>query len=134
VFARAGRQNAVPSRGLPSFEHGLFTGLQSTSGMRSIHPAKGGTPPRNPGFAPSRPAMKKCRPWAFFRAMEATRQGLPQITALLAQFGAVKSVTFKRVSPGGADIYVVTFEHGSMDWRLMMLSDEKIASIGARPL
>jgi hypothetical protein len=65
---------------------------------------------------------------------EATRQGLPQITALLAQFGAVKSVTFKGVSPGGADIYVVTFEHGSMDWRLMMLSDEKIASIGARPL
>ena len=33
------------------------------------------------------------------------------------KLGAVVSVTFKGVGPGGADIYQVTFEHGSTEWR-----------------
>ena len=57
-----------------------------------------------------------------------TRQQLPQLTAMISQFGSVKSVTFKGVGPGGADIYEVNFENGSTEWRLLMQSDEKVAS------
>lgn len=64
----------------------------------------------------------------------ATRQGLPQLTATIARFGAVKSVTFKGVGPGGADIYEVNFENGSTEWKILMQSDEKIATVGFRPL
>jgi CubicO group peptidase (beta-lactamase class C family) len=62
-----------------------------------------------------------------------TRQQLPQLQATIAQLGAVTSVTFKGVGPGGADIYEVKFEHGSTEWRILMQSDEKVASIGFRP-
>jgi D-alanyl-D-alanine-carboxypeptidase/D-alanyl-D-alanine-endopeptidase len=65
---------------------------------------------------------------------DATRQQLPQIKALLADLGAIQSVTFKGVGPGGADIYEVKFEHGSTEWRIMLESDGKIASVGFRRL
>jgi hypothetical protein len=61
-----------------------------------------------------------------------TRQQVPQLKAMIAQFGAVKSVAFKGVGPGGADIYEVNFENGSTEWRLLMQSDEKIASVRLR--
>jgi CubicO group peptidase (beta-lactamase class C family) len=61
-----------------------------------------------------------------------TRQQLPQLTATITQLGAVVSVTFKGVGPGGADIYDVKFEHGSTEWRLMMQSDLKVAMVGFR--
>jgi len=61
-----------------------------------------------------------------------TRQQLPQIKASISQLGAVESVTFKGVGPGGADIYEVKFEHGSTEWRIMLESDGKIASVGFR--
>jgi hypothetical protein len=61
-----------------------------------------------------------------------TRQQLPQLKASINELGAVKSVTFKGVGPGGADIYEVTFEHGSTEWRIMLDSDGKIASVGFR--
>lgn len=63
-----------------------------------------------------------------------TRQQLPQLQATINQLGAVQSVTFKGVGPGGADIYEVKFEHGSTEWRIMMQSDSKVASVGFRPL
>lgn len=62
-----------------------------------------------------------------------TRQQLPQLQATINQLGAVQSVTFKGVGPGGADIYEVKFEHGSTEWRIMMMSDSKVASVGFRP-
>jgi hypothetical protein len=62
-----------------------------------------------------------------------TRQQLPQLKATITQLGAVESVTFKGVGPGGADIYQVKFEHGSTEWRILMQSDEKVASVGFRP-
>jgi len=59
----------------------------------------------------------------------ATREQLPQLKASLTQLGAVESVTFKGVGPGGADIYEVKFEHGSTEWRIMMEPDGKIGSL-----
>ncbi len=62
----------------------------------------------------------------------ATRQQLPQLKPTLTKLGALQSVTFKGVASGGADIYEVKFEHGSTEWRILMQSDEKIASAGFR--
>jgi len=62
----------------------------------------------------------------------ATRQQLPQLKAMMTQFGAVKSVIFKGVGPGGADIYEVNFEHASTEWRIMMQSDVKVANVWFR--
>jgi len=63
-----------------------------------------------------------------------TRQQLPQIKALITQSGAVESVTFKGVGPGGLDIYEVKFEHGSSEWRIMLQTDGKVTALGLRPL
>jgi hypothetical protein len=60
------------------------------------------------------------------------RQQLPQLKASINELGAVESVTFKGVGPGGADIYEVKLEHGSTEWRIMLDSDGKIASVGFR--
>jgi CubicO group peptidase (beta-lactamase class C family) len=62
-----------------------------------------------------------------------TRQQLPQLKATIHQLGAIEAVTFKGVGPGGADIYDVKFEHGLTEWRILMQSDEKVASVGFRP-
>ena len=39
---------------------------------------------------------------------------------MLTGIGALQSVTFKGVGPGGADIYQVKFEKGSMDYRIWL--------------
>ena len=56
---------------------------------------------------------------------EATRQQLPQLKSMLTQFGALQSVSFKGVAPGGADIYEVKFEHATTEWRVMVGPDGK---------
>jgi D-alanyl-D-alanine-carboxypeptidase/D-alanyl-D-alanine-endopeptidase len=63
-----------------------------------------------------------------------TRQQLPQLKATIAQLGALESVTFKGVGPGGVDIFEVKFEHGTTEWRIMLGADGKAQSIGFRPL
>jgi CubicO group peptidase (beta-lactamase class C family) len=63
-----------------------------------------------------------------------TRQQLPQLKGTVTQMGAVQTVTFKGVGPAGADIYEVKFANGSMEWRIGMDSDGKVAQVGLRPL
>jgi CubicO group peptidase (beta-lactamase class C family) len=63
-----------------------------------------------------------------------TRQQLLQLKGAVTQLGAVQTVTFKGVGPGGADIYEVKFEHGSMEWRIGMDPDGKVSQVGLRPL
>jgi D-alanyl-D-alanine-carboxypeptidase/D-alanyl-D-alanine-endopeptidase len=63
---------------------------------------------------------------------DVTRQQLPQLKVIVAQLGAVESVTFKGVAPGGADIYEVKYEHGSTECRITLESDGKIAGVGFR--
>jgi hypothetical protein len=62
-----------------------------------------------------------------------TRQQLPQLKTVVAQFGALQSVTFKGVAPGGLDIYEVKFEHATTEWRVMLGPDGKIQAMGLRP-
>ena len=63
-----------------------------------------------------------------------TRQQLPQLQASMAQLGALQSITFKGVGPGGADIYQCKFENGSVEYRITLAADGKLESAGVRPL
>lgn len=64
---------------------------------------------------------------------EIARPQMEYFETLIAGLGALQSVTFKGVGPGGFDIYDVKFEHGSIDWRILINSDGKIAGETIRP-
>jgi CubicO group peptidase (beta-lactamase class C family) len=59
-----------------------------------------------------------------------TRQNLTDLQARVVDFGAVKSIAFKGVTPNGADIYDVAFEKHDMQWRIVLGADGKTESIG----
>jgi hypothetical protein len=63
-----------------------------------------------------------------------TRQQLPGLKSNIGQLGAVQSVTFKGVGPGGFDIYEVKFQNGLTEFRIGLTPDGKIEGIGFRPL
>jgi CubicO group peptidase (beta-lactamase class C family) len=65
---------------------------------------------------------------------DVTRQQLPNLKANIDQLGAVQSVTFKGVGPGGFDIYEVKFQDGLTEFRIGLTPDGKIEGIGFRPL
>ena len=56
------------------------------------------------------------------------------IEGLIGGRGMLQSVTFKGVGPGGLDIYEVRFEHGALDWRILLDAHGKVAAEGLRPL
>ena len=63
----------------------------------------------------------------------ATRQQLPQIQPMISQMGALQSLTFTGVGPGGADIYTAKFENGSLEYRIMLGPDGKVEGAQVRP-
>jgi CubicO group peptidase (beta-lactamase class C family) len=63
----------------------------------------------------------------------ATRQQLTGLQSTFAGFGALLSITFKSVGPGGADIYQVKFEKASIDYRIWLAPDGKVDSANFRP-
>jgi hypothetical protein len=63
----------------------------------------------------------------------ATRQQLPQLQSMIAGLGALQSVKFTGVGSGGADIYQVKFEKGSLEYRIWLAPDGKVESAGVRP-
>jgi CubicO group peptidase (beta-lactamase class C family) len=63
----------------------------------------------------------------------ATRQQLTGIQSMFVGFGVLQSITFKGVGPGGADIYQVKFEKGSIDYRIWLAPDGKVDSANFRP-
>jgi hypothetical protein len=52
---------------------------------------------------------------------------------MIAAMGALQSVIFKGVGPGGADIYQVNFEKGSIDYRIWLGADGKAENANLRP-
>jgi CubicO group peptidase (beta-lactamase class C family) len=62
-----------------------------------------------------------------------TRQQLPQLQSTITDLGAVQSISFKGVGPGGADIYQVKFEKGALECRISLGPDGKIEGAGIRP-
>ena len=56
----------------------------------------------------------------------ATRRQITQHQATIAKLGALQSVTFKGVGAGGPNIYLSTFEKGSLEWRAWMNLDGSV--------
>jgi hypothetical protein len=65
---------------------------------------------------------------------ELVRQQEPTIEALIESLGALQSVSFKGVGPGGADIYSVQFVNGAVEWRILLAPDGKVAGSRVRKL
>ena len=61
---------------------------------------------------------------------ELTRQQLPELHSEISKLGSMQSMTFKRVGPGGADIYFVEFDKGALEWRIWLGADGKIEGAG----
>jgi CubicO group peptidase (beta-lactamase class C family) len=57
---------------------------------------------------------------------EATREQLPNLQSMISKLGAIQSVTFQKVGPGGADIYFIGFEKGALEGRIRLGVDGKI--------
>ena len=62
-----------------------------------------------------------------------TRKQLPQLKTMMAGFGALQSVTFKSVGPGGLDVYEVKFEHATVEFMIMLGPEGKTQGLGLRP-
>jgi len=58
---------------------------------------------------------------------------LPQVRSSMGKLGAVQSLVFKGVGPGGADIYSVRFEKGALETRIWLGLDGKIENTNVRP-
>src|SRR5580658_52647 len=65
---------------------------------------------------------------------EVARPQADHVERLIGGLGTLQTITFKGVGPGGFDIYQVKFEHGSLDWRILLDADGKVAGEGLRPL
>ena len=65
----------------------------------------------------------------------AAQQQSPIAESAIKKWGAFKSLSFKGVGPGGADIYEVAFDGQDTEWRIAPLTpDGKIAGLSFRPL
>ncbi len=62
-------------------------------------------------------------------AASALRSQVVGIKASLAGFGPIRSVAFMGEGPGGADIFIVSYEGGALDWRIRLGPDGKIADL-----
>jgi len=65
---------------------------------------------------------------------EIARPQMPHTEDLIAGLGALQSVVFKSVGPGGADIYNLKFEHGTLEWRIFLDAQGKVANQFFHPL
>jgi len=55
-----------------------------------------------------------------------TRRQIAQHETTIAKLGALQSLTFKGVGPAGPNIYLATFEKGSLEWRVWLDLDGSI--------
>jgi CubicO group peptidase (beta-lactamase class C family) len=59
----------------------------------------------------------------------AIRQDLAGMRRFFVELGPVQSATFKRVRPGGGDVYGVTFQHGFRDIEILLAPDGRVYSM-----
>lgn len=55
-----------------------------------------------------------------------TRRQITQQQATIAKLGALQSLTFKGVGPAGPNIFLATFERGSLEWRIWLNLDGSV--------
>jgi hypothetical protein len=61
------------------------------------------------------------------------RRQVSQLQSTFASLGAVESIFFRGVGPGGYDIYGAKFANGSAEFRLLMGADGKVDDVVFRP-
>lgn len=61
------------------------------------------------------------------------RNQLPEVLPMFQAFGALESIFFRGVGPGGYDIYGVKFANGSAEFRLLLTPDGKADDVLFRP-
>jgi hypothetical protein len=62
-----------------------------------------------------------------------TREQLATLQKGLTHVGAVRSVEFRGVGPGGWDVYDVHHDKGITTWRLTLNAEGKVAGALVRP-
>jgi len=62
-----------------------------------------------------------------------TRRQLPFNQAILARLGALRSLSFRAVSPMGSDIYIAYFANGSAEFRIGLVKDGAIGRLALGP-
>jgi beta-lactamase regulating signal transducer with metallopeptidase domain len=65
--------------------------------------------------------------------VEALKKQLPGMQPGVASLGALKSVTFRNVTSQGHDLYVATYEKGTLAWRIALGPDGKIVNALVTP-
>jgi hypothetical protein len=55
---------------------------------------------------------------------DTVRAQLPQILETINLLGPLQSINFEHTSAGGADVYLVTFEHGKVEWNIGPLAED----------
>ena len=61
------------------------------------------------------------------------RRQASELQAMFKVFGAVKSIFFRGVGPGGYDIYGVKFVNGVAEFRILLGVDDKVDDVIFRP-
>ena len=61
------------------------------------------------------------------------RRQASELQAMFKAFGAVESIFFRGVSPGGYDIYGVKFVNGVAEFRILLGADDKVDDVIFRP-
>lgn len=61
--------------------------------------------------------------------VDATKQQLANLEQIAKDLGALKSLTFTRITPQGWDVYAVTFDNGTANWTVQPLVDGKLDGI-----
>ena len=61
------------------------------------------------------------------------RRQAPELQAMFKAFGAVESIFFRGVGPGGYDIYGVKFVNGVAEFRILLGADDKADDVIFRP-
>jgi hypothetical protein len=65
---------------------------------------------------------------------DVTRMQIGDLKTMMNDFGLVRSVTFKEVTPGGIDVYNVEFEKGRTEWRILVGFNDIIQFVSFRRL
>jgi len=63
-----------------------------------------------------------------------TRREITEQQGEIAKLGALQSLTFKGVGPAGPNIYLATFEKGSLEWRVWLNLDGSVDYFNYRPV
>jgi CubicO group peptidase (beta-lactamase class C family) len=68
------------------------------------------------------------------RYVEVARREFSQLQSTITGLGALQSVSFSGVGPGGADIYTCKFANGSIEYRIWLDADGKLDNANIRPI